>query len=159
MTSSTASRPAGGRRGCYTPVVAPQGLFGPFEWCRACGDRPGDPKTDGLCEICLPRDRPTQLRNAAARYRAGVRERLTQVPSPGSLVLDPDQTRALAEGLARLAEAVDAHAEALHAVDLLGTDAMHEKAFDAQMAVAEAAFHVLADWEASLPPGVLPDRT
>jgi hypothetical protein len=139
--------------------VAPQGPFGAFEWCRTCGDRPGDPKTDGLCEVCLPRDRPKQLRNAPARYRQSVRERLARVPQPGSTVLDPEQTRALADGLARLARAVDEHGEALHALDVLGTDAMHDKVLDAQGAVADAAFDVLAGWESSLPPEVLPDRT
>lgn len=138
--------------------MAPQGPFGAFEWCRTCGERTGDPSTDGLCEICLPRDRPTQLRNASARYRQSVKERLARVPPPGSTVLNPEQTRALADGLARLARAVDAHGEALHALDMLGTDAMHDKALDAQGEVADAAFEVLADWEASLPPEILPDR-
>ena len=138
--------------------MAPQGPFGSFEWCRTCGDRPGDPKADGLCEICLPRDRPTQLRNASARYRDKTRERLARVPPPGSTVLNPEQTRALAEGLTRLARAVDEHNEALHALEVLGSDAMHHRAFEAQGAVADAAFEVLAGWEASLPPEVLPDR-
>jgi hypothetical protein len=138
--------------------VVPQGPFGPFEWCRTCGDRPGDPKTDGLCEICLPRDRPTQLRNASARYRERTRTQLAKVPPPGSTVLSPGQARALADGLARLARAVDEHNEALHALEVLGTDAMHDRALDAQGAVADAAFDVLADWAASLPPEILPDR-
>lgn len=138
--------------------MAPQGPFGAFEWCSTCCERPGDPSTDGLCEICLPRDRPTQLRNASARYRQRTRERLARVPPPGSTVLDAEQTRALVEGLARLAQAVDAHGEALHALDVLGSDAMHDKALDAQGEVADAAFDVLADWQASLPAEVLPDR-
>ncbi|MBA2530426.1 MAG: hypothetical protein H0V19_10800 [Euzebyales bacterium] len=73
-------------------------------------------------------------------------------------MLDPEQTRALADGLARLARAVDEHGEALHALDVLGTDAMHDRALDAQAAVADTAFDVLAGWAASLPCEVLPDR-
>lgn len=72
-------------------------------------------------------------------------------------MLDAEQTSKLADGLARLARAVDEHGEALHSVDVLGTDTMHQRALDAQAAVAETAFDVLAGWKASLPREVLPD--
>ena len=116
---------------------------------------PAEPPNKYVCDGCLAKARPRQLAEAQARRRAKVRQLLSRVAPPGSVVLDEAQADALREGLRLALRASDRHEAVAAAVDEsnYGDGAV----LDAQRDLADAAADAATAWRDALPPGVLPE--